>query len=408
MPSSILLISIDTLRADRLGCHGTPRPTTPAIDAFARQGVLFSNVITEASWTLPSHMTLMTGLHPTSHGVTVVEKSLPGSIPTLAEVLRDHGYRTHAYTDGGLVGGQFGFARGFEVYDERQKEFRLTLHRARQFLESLTAEEPFFLFVHTYAVHCPYDPRDEYAKIFRTRPAADHLETAGKCGNPDFNRMKLSPGQVAFLSDQYDAGVREADDELRKFFQFLRERDILERTVVVLFSDHGEELHEHGQIGHERALFVELLQVPLVFVAPAMSPTLRSDRAGLADVFPTVLDLAGIEAPASQGRSLFDEGRPRSHEAPAFSELDRDRRLRSVIAGDRHLIQDLDRRVNELYDLRADPLETKDLARKGSPTQDLLELLTEHSKRLPRPNEIPSRRLSEEKLRELRALGYVD
>ncbi|MGH2570104.1 MAG: sulfatase-like hydrolase/transferase, partial [bacterium] len=117
-PMNVILVSLDTLRADRVGAWGCSRPTTPTLDAIARRGVLFQRVITESSWTLPSHMTLMTGLHPTSHGVTLETQRLPASVRTLAEILKAEGWATAAFTEGGLVAGGFGFARGFDVWDD--------------------------------------------------------------------------------------------------------------------------------------------------------------------------------------------------------------------------------------------------------------------------------------------------
>jgi arylsulfatase A-like enzyme len=407
-PRNVILLSLDTLRADRLGCYGAERPTSPTLDAFARRGVCFERVVTESSWTLPAHMSLFTGLHPTSHGVTLESQRLPGGVRTMAEVLQAGGWATAAFTEGGLVGGDFGFSRGFDVYEERSKDVRLTMYRGRRWLEERDPERPFFLFLHTYAVHCPYHPPEEYATRFRTRPADDSLATEGKCGNPHFNRMTLTPGQVGFLRDQYDAGIRAADDQVRDLLRILDEQDLRDDTILVLLSDHGEELHEHGQIGHERTLYIESLLVPLVIVAPGIGPRVVRAPVGLTDVMPTVLDLVGLDVPPVQGQSLVAAmlGEPGAH-APRFSELDRDVRLRSVVRGDHHLIVDLDRGARNVFDLRSDPGEQARLGAESSPGAELETILDDHVQGLPVPADVPGRELTPEQRERLKALGYV-
>jgi arylsulfatase A-like enzyme len=181
--------------------------------------------------------------------------------------------------------------------------------------------------------------------MFRTRPPQDWVETAGRCGNPDFNRMKLTRGQVQFLSDQYDAGIRAADDQLAEFFAFLEDRDELADTVLVVLSDHGEEFAEHGQIGHGETLFIEVLKVPLIVVAPGLGPRTVSQHVSLADVMPTLLDLLEIAAPAMTGDPLASlvKGDGSWARTDVFSELDRKVQLRSVLRGRDHLVMNVTR-----------------------------------------------------------------
>jgi len=408
-PRNVVLLSLDTLRADRVGAWGSPRPTSPTLDAFARRGVSFERVITEASWTLPAHMTLLTGRHPTSHGVTLESRALPASVSTLAERLRAAGWATAAFTEGGLVAGHFGFARGFETWDDRSRDVRLTMYRGRRFVEGRDPARPFFLFLHTYAIHCPYHPRDEWAARFRTRPAADAIDTEGKCGNPHFNSMKLRPGQVAFLSDQYDAGIAAADDVVRDLSLLLDEQGIRDDTIVVIVSDHGEELWEHGQIGHERTLHLETLSVPLVVVAPGFAPRVARGPAGLADVVPTLLELLGLPAASDvDGASLVGAMRGGSVATDArFSELDRHVRLRSVVRGDLHLIADLDRGTRAAHDLREDPREKTPLGPGAPGVAELAAVLDAHLEALAAPDALEAPELSPAERERLRALGYL-
>jgi hypothetical protein len=178
---NLILISIDTLRADRLGAYGYERPTSPAIDAFASRGVRFSRVLADSPWTLPSHWSLLTGLVPSSHGATLLGATPSASVTPLAAHLQHHGYRTFAFTGGGYMGASFGFDRGFEVYDDSQSSLIGSLQRAAGTLASLDESERVFLFLHGYDVHCPYVPAEKWAVMFRSTGAADHVETAAKC-----------------------------------------------------------------------------------------------------------------------------------------------------------------------------------------------------------------------------------
>jgi choline-sulfatase len=220
--------------------------------------------------------------------------------------------------------------------------------------------------------------------------------------------MTLTPGQVGFLRDQYDAGIRAADDQVRDLLRILDEQDLRDDTILVLLSDHGEELHEHGQIGHERTLYIESLLVPLVIVAPGIEPGVVRAPVGLTDVMPTVLGLVGVDVPPVQGQSLVAAmlGEPGAH-APRFSELDRDVRLRSVVRGDHHLIVDLDRGARNVFDLGSDPWEQARLGAESSPGAELETILDDHVQGLPVPADVPGRELTPEQRERLKALGYV-
>jgi len=373
---NLILISVDTLRAGRLGCYGYDRPTSPAIDAFAARGARFDTVIAECSFTLPSTLTIFTGRPPTAHGVTQRTGSLSNKVPVLGRILRAASFRSFGYTAGGFVRGWRGFARGFEEYTDKKEDLRTVLGRAEKRIAGLPEESRYCVFIHTYDVHCPYDPPPEYVRMLQTNEDADRIPVAGICGNrgePSFNSMDLTPGQGAFLSDQYDAGVRWADDALREFFAFLDARNELDDTLVVLVSDHGDEFLEHGRIGHQGTLFIECLRVPLIIVGPGIDPQVITSGAGLADVLPTVLRLLGVEQPPGVlGRDLSASFGAQSPEAQRvrFSELSWNAQLRSVYDWPYHFIanvevdSDRDLRITStmLFDLRSDPTEQNDLA----------------------------------------------
>ena len=409
---NLLLISIDTLRADRLGSYGYQRPTSPALDVLAQRGVRFDPAIAESNWTLPSHMTLMTGLHPSSHGVTDDGKRLPKSTRTLAEVLRRHGYRTFAVTAGGFMRRGHGFARGFESYRARKDKLRKTLFFARKALDSVQDGERFFLFVHTFDVHCPYDAPEPYATMFRTGLPKDAFELPDGCQDKKLSRMRMRPGQIKFLSDLYDAGIRATDDTLGAFLRDMEELGRLSNTIVIVVSDHGEEFKEHGAVGHGRNLYIGSLRIPLIIVAPGVPPGVIRSGAGLVDVLPTVLEMLHLPSPPVQGESLLPQmldGDSSHPPRPLFSESERARRLRSVVQGRMHLIFEKKRQRFRLFDWVSDPRELSPLSPSNSPEGTrLMKVLHDHqAAAVHSPTETAPTPTADER-EQLRALGYVE
>jgi hypothetical protein len=170
VPKNLILISIDTLRADRLGAYGYDRPTSPAMDALALRGVRLETAIAESCWTLPSHVTLLSGLPPALHDVTVPTRKVSADVPLLAEVLRENGFRTIGLTAGRFLAKRFGFDRGFEHFDDDGLSFQRALAEAGNRIAGMDSAERFFVFIHTYDIHCPYDPPRDATGI---RPSGD-------------------------------------------------------------------------------------------------------------------------------------------------------------------------------------------------------------------------------------------
>ena len=413
---NLLLISIDTLRADRIGAYGYERETTPTLDALAARGVRFETVIAESSWTLPSHVTLFTGLPPSFHGVVRPNQGLAETIPTLAEILRQYGYRTSGITGGVFLEERFGVARGFDQYRDDGVDFSTALRIVLRILERPPRAGPFFWFIHTYDVHCPYHPPARYARMFDSRPPRDRLDTRGRCGNPHYNRMPLRPGQVAFLSDRYDAGIRYADDLLGDFLAKLDASGRLDHTIVAVVSDHGDEFLEHGRIGHRNTLFIESLRIPWILAGPGIEPGVVTEPVGLADVMPTLLDLLGLPVPDLEGRSMRavmrGEAR-RNGERPVFSENQWGEELYSAVFGDHHLIVRRQTQQVQLFDWRRDPRESRDLlGERPARDETLRRLLSERIGRLDAARNRNAPEIapgpSDPEQARLRALGYVE
>jgi arylsulfatase A-like enzyme len=295
---NVVLVSLDTLRADRLGCYGARRATSPAIDRLAADGALFEVAVAAAPHTLASHATMLTGLYPCAHGAGhggLELRRLPRDVAPLAEVLRRLGWETaafteNAYLDAGVFQRGFGVFRASMSVNFHQPEGRAeqTIAEARAWLER--ADRPFFLFVHTYQVHWPYEPPEPY-RLFD--PA----------GEPDPHRPDAGREQLA----RYDGEVRYTDAVLGTLLATLDRLGLRERTVVVVTSDHGEAFGEHGHDKHGRHVHEEDVRVPFVWRVPGVA---RSGHrvaipVGLVDVVPTVLDLLGVPPPDGlQGRSL--------------------------------------------------------------------------------------------------------
>jgi arylsulfatase A-like enzyme len=383
-----VLVSIDTLRADHLGVYGHDRATSPRIDRLAAEGAFFESAYSHAPKTAPSHMSLMTGVHPDAHGVmnlgAGVDARLSPRIPTLAEILRSAGYRTSAVTGGGNVHGDLGFGRGFEAYEHSDGDAAAIFGRALERLDALAApgaagtRAPFFLFVHTFQVHDPYLPPPAQRALFADPGYAGRIvsdaERLGALAGSDWSARHRafwagvdarSPADLRHLVDLYDACIRFTDDELGRLLDRLDALGLAGETLVVVLSDHGEEFLEHGRFGHD-ALFEELLRVPLVVrVADAERRGLRRGRVRevvrLVDVLPTVLDLVGLPAPEHlEGRTLVPllQG---GEEAPRFVfAQNRETGSDALAVNGWKLVAE--RWKDLLFDLARDPAERRPLA----------------------------------------------
>ena len=296
---NVVLVSLDTLRADRVGSYGWPRKGTPVLDRLASEGTRFDTVVAQAPWTLPSHATMLTGFYPCVHGLTgSLGHPLPAGIVPLAERLRAAGYATAA-TPEDIFFDPAAFARGFGFYHENHSNdpirMPVTVGFAVDWLRT-QATTPFFLLVHTYQAHEPYFAPPDVRAAFGA-PA----QTVGT----DAPREQ----QVA----QYDAAVAYTDASLAPLLDALDEIGVRDHTIVVVASDHGEALQEHGYTGHGRTLHEEVLRVPMIWRAPGLIGAGRrvTGEVGVIDFMPTLLDLLGIPPGAQlQGRSLASLLRP--------------------------------------------------------------------------------------------------
>ena len=278
-PLSVLLITLDTLRADRVGAYGDGKARTPALDALARQGVVFERAYTPAPITLPAHVSLMTGLQPPAHGVRGNGAFALGSdVPTLAEALKASGRRTAAFVGGFPLSRRFGLGRGFDLYDDAMSKapgvnYDFAERRARDVVDSATRwmsenPGPVFVWVHLFDPHAPYDPPPE----FRT-------------DDPYRDEIASTDAAVSTLMSAWDARGG--------------------RSIVVATSDHGEAFGEHGEWSHSLFIYDTTLRVPLLIRGPGFAAGKRASvNVGLTDIPATILEAAGVAAGSIPGIAL--------------------------------------------------------------------------------------------------------
>lgn len=316
-PLNLILISLDTVRADRLSFYGYDLATTQHLDAFADTSVLFGNCVAQSTATAASHMSIFTGQYVHRHGLADnTQVRFPGV--TLASVLRDHGWRTAAFTGGGSLRATLGHDVGFDLF--RSDSESGPMHPSRNLPEVVPealrwldepSREPFFLFVHGYDPHCPYSPPEPWLseRLGPDRGEFD-LELQKACGMREWGPLMAGDGfgddELERLDALYDAELAAADDALGKFFAALEARNLLDRSIIVFTSDHGELLGEHGWVGHTR-LWENEIRVPLLIRFPGGRFARRlDDPVQHIDLLPTLLASLGVEAPEGvQGMDLM-------------------------------------------------------------------------------------------------------
>jgi len=317
---NIVLVSVDTLRADHLHCYGYPIETSPAIDRLAAEGVLFEQAYAQAYWTLPSHMSLLTSLYPDVHRVPSRNvEALAENIPTLASVLKDRGYLTGGFAkDCGYMSPSYGFDTGFDQYSMRHQDAEGYNRRIENWLEN-AAGKKFFLFLHLFDPHSdtymlPYDGPKAYIQEYAAAVPADFTGCRnGRCASLFLKSVNegeslIKPEEVEYLKQLYDVGIRSADDHLDFLMQTLEKLGLKDNTILVFSSDHGEEFMEHGKLLHSQ-FYEELIHVPLIFYYPGGNLPGGNRIQALAqniDIMPTLLDLLGIDYEGHlQGTSLM-------------------------------------------------------------------------------------------------------
>jgi len=422
-PSSphVVLVSLDTVRADHLGCYGYFRNTTPELDRFVDECVRFEKVESASNQTLPAHASMFSSRFPREHGAVSNEFKVKPAFPLISTVLSAEGYETVGVIAAHPLNPEFGLSRDFEFYDHIEgdgPEYDHTHKRTGDEVVKRVAdairwrerERPLFLFVHFWDSHQPYHNTDETKDLFKRDQALEEYMEKQGCN--------------AFRINRYDGSLRALDGWLADLIDLLRKKKILDHAFLIITSDHGEAMGEHNHEYHGMTLYEEETFVPLIIRLPGaeMAGMTVPQRVSNIDIAPTIYDFLGVAGPEGMvGRSLMPLIRKQPGEesdiymARMWNEPRKDKNTRemfvpetlAIVQGDWKLIWKLDG-DNELFNLAEDPLELNNLVSQ-SPDKEkaLLEMLMKHRDNIgPMPREAP--KLSPQALKGLKALGYID
>lgn len=378
---NVLLIGVETLRADHVSCLGYSRNTTPTLDELAEEGVLFTRAIATSGWTVPSVMSVLTSLYPGIHKTTSSVNRVPEEIHTLAEILKENNYQTAAFISNPSMDKNLGFRDGFDLYDDFSvgmvidldifgNEEKVDWHLGRSMTSKAISnaatnwlknnrEQPFFMFAFFFDPHYDYTPPAPFDRVFDPN-------YMGFVDGRGITSIQTEPARrdLEHIKALYDGEILYTDGYISKLLDSFREYGILDETLVVVFGDHGDEFFEHGSMAHGHSLYNELIHVPLILRRPGIIPRDREVGALVSqvDIMPTILDYLGIEySDFMQGGSLKSviEGHKESLHDIVFAELGavKDKILAAAISEKLKFILDLRTGDKELFDLEADPNE---------------------------------------------------
>ena len=383
----VLMVVIDTLRADHLGCYGYDRETSPTIDRLAQQGVLFERCYATSSWTLPSFVSLLSGLYPTSHGADTWSSMMGENIPWLPEKMQRAGYHTIGVSSNPFLTRKQGVERGFDTFDDQtvlaSAEWSFPLlesqhkaivlastastatRRAMELLAERPEDKPVFMMVHYMDCHADYVPPAPWDTMFD--PEYDG-EVTGHLQSQNYG-TDLEDRDVEHIESLYDGEIAHVDAHIGQLLQHLEAIEMADETLVVLTSDHGEELMDHGGWSHGHTLYEEVVRVPLIIVWPGqLRQSYRVSQAvSLVDVVPTLTEFLNLQGTPGHGINLTDYlvGNDVVHaERSIFMETNLSRPLRAVVMGFQKTIGELGGSKEkplidsaERYDLESDPAE---------------------------------------------------
>ena len=411
----VILISIDTLRSDFLGSYNPERNISPNLDQFASESVLFTDVLSHASSTATSHKSILYSLYPSIHKTS--RESVPVEhLVSPLEALQSAGFTTAGIVGGGQLRAKFGFSKGFDDYTRlppvtegnqlpafEEESFKwLAEHR----------QEKFFLFLHTYEAHCPYEAPEEYLTKHAGWYEGD--VDPGECGARYYNDTQLEQEDFKFLRDLYAAEVEYVDASLGRLLDELKRLGLYDTAMIIFTSDHGESLGEREYVGHNRLYNIQL-QIPLIIKLPDDAPARVEVPLESIDIMPTVFAAMGVEPPYSfQGKSLLPLMLGASDGDPNRVRIATHPNLVSVHRNQWHLLYNPTGQRAELYDFRADPEELDSLVEDNEhiarELREYFEQMEHESRELAdqfelRDGGMPI--LNEKTREELRALGYI-
>jgi arylsulfatase A-like enzyme len=422
---NIILLTIDTLRADHLSCYGYRRNTSPFIDKLAGEGFVFQNAYSTAPWTAPSMASIFTALYPREHGVMhghvaggeiAEQEALSPDLITLPVALKKAGYRTYGITANGHLSKSKGFARGFDFFSLDWFEKCPVPHiTATRLKGELALPGAFFLWIHYFDPHAPYNAREPWIRTY-----AGDMEECNRWAGVQVRELRSRISEIRknapagpALADLYDSEINYVDQYVQKLFE-----EVLppgDNSIVVVTSDHGEEFLEHNYIGHGQTLYEEVVHVPLIIRVPGgRGAPMAIDRpVSNKDIFPTVLDLAGVHiADRIPGTSLapwMTRGSAADY-GPVYLELDRGRNWKGVRSGDwKFFCKGQNSGKCSLFNLVEDPGETVNMEKQNTSVADKLHALLKNWIQSKPAARAPTSRqkLDRDQVEKLRSLGYL-
>jgi arylsulfatase A-like enzyme len=386
-PRNIVVIVMDTARQDRLSCYGYDRETSPRLTELAKSATVYANAHSTSSWTGPGHASLFTGLHSVTHGVTQEDWRMDEDLSTFAEVLAERGYRTVGVAENPMLVAERGYAQGFsEYYESWRRGSRSSSGQAvvdfRAALDGGAEGRPFLIFVNLIAPHSPYNSSRRFRASFLSNP--DIPLDSNLWRQYYTGRRSFSDDEMRHLNELYDAELLYTDYLVGEMIDELVARNLWDDTVLIVTSDHGENIGDHSHVDHVFSLFETTTRIPMIAWGRGLFPegAVEDAPVQLTDVFPTVLEIAGVDAAdfpthghslvgdgAPDDRAVFTEyyypsqvlscyGKPEHRESPLLKPYLR--RIRSITAGDMKFVWGSDGQ-HELYDLSNDPDELTDL-----------------------------------------------
>ncbi|MFC1853276.1 sulfatase-like hydrolase/transferase [candidate division CSSED10-310 bacterium] len=388
--ANILLITVDCLRADHLGYYGYPKRTTPGLDKLAKSAAVFWKAYTPSSWTHPSLSSIHTGLHPRDHGISQWKHILKDEHLTIAEILKGAGYQTLAYVSHNLFRPKYGYTQGFDYYDVSVLQDTVNPEKiissqdiTDKILKMLSQiEQPFFIWVHYF------DPHGYY-----------------------FHHKEFSFGTKAM--ERYDSEIAYTDYHIDRLCNGLKERDLYQRTIVVVVADHGEAFMEHGLIGHTKTIFEEVVNVPLIMRIPGFFHQNYQSTVTHMEIAPTILNLVQLQVPpALKGTVVpFDRNGFRAISNTVYFEIKRFVELKGILSKGYKLVMDLELekplQSAALYNLKTDAVEKANISSQEPDKVDELhnQLLDFYSQPAYVPGQIE---LDQETRDQLLKLGYLN
>ena len=428
-PRGVVLIVVDALRPDHLGVYGYQRPTSPHLDEWAEQAALFERAFTTSPWTLPSFGSVLTGEWPARHAAGsrvresnwTVSSRLNDALPTLAETLAASGFVTGAIINNPWLPPGVGLERGFQTYDYQppSEEHEQGHRRAAEvvdlslrFIEE-QSDGPLFLMLHILDPHMTYDAPPPVRGRFTSSMAGAFELPVDEPRKIRKRAQSITDGERQFITAAYDEEIAYVDQELGRLFAALEEKRLFDRLVVVLTSDHGEELFDHGDFEHGHSMHQELLSVPLLIWGPGVEPGRYNEPVSLVDLRDTILESVGVVPGSSAaGHSLWPAV-TRGQAIPDRSILAEATlygpERRAIIRWPLKLTLETGAGRRRLYNLEADPAEQTDLAsEEGRAVEFLSKELRSSMKAARQGVETEELPLNEERLKELRSLGYVN